>query len=134
MRIANSGAPRPIFCRHAKTEVVQATGLPAGLFEDAQYEEVTISAVPGDLFVFFSDGIVDAVTPKGEQFGRARVERIVTSRCEASAAEVVESIFDAVEDHTKGLPAFDDETVVVLKVTANGAIAVGSKSKLERKS
>jgi sigma-B regulation protein RsbU (phosphoserine phosphatase) len=129
MRMANSGAPRPIFCSDARAEVVQATGLPAGLFEDAQYEEVTINAVPGDLFVFFSDGIVDAVSPKGEQFGRARVERVVTSSCNFSAAQVVDSIFDAVEDHTKGLSAFDDETVVALKVTVNGAVAVGGKSK-----
>jgi sigma-B regulation protein RsbU (phosphoserine phosphatase) len=133
MRVANSGAPRPIFCRNAKTEIVQATGLPAGLFEDAQYEEVVINADPGDLFVFFSDGIIDAVSPKGEQFGRARVERVVASRCDASAAQLVESIFDAVEDHTKGLPAFDDETVVALKVTGNDGVAAGSKSKQARK-
>lgn len=121
MQIANSGAPRPIFCCDDTIEIVQATGLPAGLFDDAQYEEVTIKAKPGDLFVFFSDGIVDAVSPKGEQFGRPRIERVVQSARGGSATSVVDAIFDAIEDHSKGCTAFDDETVVALKVTANGA-------------
>lgn len=122
MQIANSGAPRPIYCCDEKIDIVQATGLPAGLFDDAEYEEVTINAKPGDLFVFFSDGIVDAVCPEGEQFGRGRIERVVQSARGASAPNVVKAIFDAIEDHSKGCMAFDDETVVALKVTADGAV------------
>ena len=72
LQIANSGLPRPIYCHDGKMEVIEATGLPLGLFDDAEYEEFTSAAKPGDMFVFFSDGILDARNRAGEMFGRER--------------------------------------------------------------
>ncbi len=58
-----------------KIELIEATGLPLGLFEEADYEEFTFQAKPGDMFVFFSDGILDASNKTGEMFGRRRTGR-----------------------------------------------------------
>ena len=116
MQMANSGQPRPIYCTGGRTEIVESTGLPLGLLEDAEYDETTIHAKPGDVFVFFSDGIVDAQNAKDEQFGRKRVEEIVAKQHEKSAEQIVEAIFAAVKTFSKGVQPFDDETVVVLKV------------------
>jgi phosphoserine phosphatase RsbU/P len=116
MHLANSGQPRPIYCQNGRTQIVESTGLPLGLLEDAEYDEVTIHAKPGDVFVLFSDGILDAQNAKDEQFGRKRVEEIVAKNCERSAEEIVNAIFKAVQAHCNGVPAFDDETVVVMKV------------------
>src|SRR6185312_16413291 len=116
LQVSNSGLPRPIYCQGGKTEVIDATGLPLGLFDDATYDEFTFRLKPGDLFVFFSDGILDARNPAGELFGRERAER-VASRCwEMSAQEVVNSLFDAVNEHTAGEETFDDQTVVAIRV------------------
>src|SRR6266851_854301 len=76
LQIANSGLPRPIYCHDGKVEIIEATGLPLGLFDDAEYDEFTFKAKPGDMFVFFSDGILDARNTDGELFGRQRVEQI----------------------------------------------------------
>jgi sigma-B regulation protein RsbU (phosphoserine phosphatase) len=119
MQIANSGQPRPIYCHNGKTEIVESTGLPLGLFEDAEYDEVTLHAHPGDVFVFFSDGIVDAVNHKDHQFGRHRVEEVVRKNCERSADDLVAAIFAAVDEHSAGVSPFDDETVVVVKIREN---------------
>jgi sigma-B regulation protein RsbU (phosphoserine phosphatase) len=116
MHLANSGQPRPIYCQNGRTQIVESTGLPLGLLEDAEYDEVTIHAKPGDVFVLFSDGILDAQNAKDEQFGRKRVEEIVAKNCGRSAGEIVDAIFKAVQAHCNGVPAFDDETVVVMKV------------------
>ncbi|HEY6251456.1 MAG TPA: GAF domain-containing protein, partial [Candidatus Angelobacter sp.] len=56
MRVANSGMPRPIFCSKGHAHMIEVAGLPLGLFENVSYDEVTIQASPGDVFVFFSDG------------------------------------------------------------------------------
>jgi sigma-B regulation protein RsbU (phosphoserine phosphatase) len=117
MQVANSGFPRPLFCHDGVITVVEALGLPLGLFDDAQYEEMTIAAAPGDVFVFFSDGILDAAGPDGEQFGRARLERVVAQTWAASAEEIADSIITAVNQYSAGADPFDDQTVVVLKVT-----------------
>ena len=116
MQIANSGQPRPIYCHRGKTQIVEAAGLPLGLLEDADYDEVTLHAHPGDVFVFFSDGIIDAQNAQEELFGRPRLEEVVRKHCEGSAEELVAQIFAAADAHAVGVAPFDDETVVVVKI------------------
>ncbi|HXM61660.1 MAG TPA: SpoIIE family protein phosphatase [Terriglobales bacterium] len=116
LQVANSGLPRPIYCHDGKIEIIEATGLPLGLFDDADYDEFSFRAKPGDMFVFFSDGILDASNKAEELFGRERVGEIVAANPNASADEMVELIFQAVAEHASGVEAFDDQTVVAIRV------------------
>jgi len=116
LRIANSGLPRPIYSQAGRTSIVQATGLPLGPFDDATFDELDIEVAPGDVFVFFSDGISDAANPALETFGRSRIEKIVEDNHSRSPQEIVDAIFDAVRVFCQGCHPFDDETVVVLKI------------------
>jgi phosphoserine phosphatase RsbU/P len=116
MRVANSGLPRPIYCHEGHAHMLEAAGLPLGMFEDVHYDEVTIHARPGDVFVFFSDGIVDASNLKDEQFGRNRVELVIDKNAGGSAQTIVDAILEAVTEFSSGAEVFDDQTVVVLKV------------------
>jgi sigma-B regulation protein RsbU (phosphoserine phosphatase) len=116
LQLANSGLPRPLHCRDGKVEEIQVTGLPMGLFANADYDELTVRARRGDFFLFFSDGILDATSSKGQMFGRHRLEEIMKTHCHASAAELVDAIFTAVSTHAEGVEAFDDQTIVALKI------------------
>jgi sigma-B regulation protein RsbU (phosphoserine phosphatase) len=116
LQVANSGLPRPIYCHDGKIEIIEATGLPLGLFDEADYDEFTFQAKPGDMFVFFSDGILDASNKAQELFGRERVGQIVAANANASAAAIVKLIFEAVAEHASGEDAFDDQTVVAIRV------------------
>jgi len=116
LTVSNSGLPRPIFVHGGKNEVIEATGLPLGLFDEAEYDELHFKMKPGDLFVFFSDGILDARNRQGELFGRGRVERIIAENSESTAAQLVDTIFKAVADHSAGVETFDDQTVVAIRV------------------
>jgi sigma-B regulation protein RsbU (phosphoserine phosphatase) len=116
LTVSNSGLPRPIYMHGGKTEVIEATGLPLGLFDEAEYDEFEFRMKGGDLFVLFSDGILDARNRKGELFGRGRVERIVSESAGKSAAHVVDAIFKAVAEHSAGVETFDDQTVVAIRV------------------
>jgi len=118
MRVANSGLPRPIYCHEGHAHMIEAAGLPLGMFSDAGYDETTIHASPGDVFVFFSDGVVDASTEKDEQFGRVRVEHVIVKHAGETAQEIADAIFQATSDFSAGAPVFDDQTAVVLKVMA----------------
>ena len=102
--------------RPGKIEIIEATGLPLGLFDDAEYDEFTFRAKPRDMFVFFSDGIIDARNKAGELFGRTRVEEIVRQCWEGSVESVVNSLFKAASEHAAGEETFDDQTVVAIKV------------------
>src|SRR5450755_2633115 len=116
--VANSGLPRPIYCHDGKIEFIEATGLPLGLFDEADYDEFSFKAKPGDLFVFYSDGILDARNRHGQSFGEERVEAIVANCATKSADCVVNELFKAVTEHAAGVEAFDDQTVVAIKVKA----------------
>ena len=70
LQIANSGLPRPLYWHDGRVEIVESTGLPLGLFEEADFEDFVFQTHPGDLFVLFSDGILDAQSSSGELFGR----------------------------------------------------------------
>ncbi len=79
------------------------------------------AAIAGDVFLFFSDGILDATSSKGELFGRHRLEKIVRDNARRSAEELVDTIFTAVSSHAEGVEAFDDQTIVAIKVKGTSA-------------
>ncbi len=117
--VANSGLPRPIYCHDGNIEFVNATGLPLGLFDEADYDEFSFKTKPGDLFVFYSDGILDARNRHGQSFGPERVGAIVAACATKSANCVVNEIFKAVSIHAAGVETFDDQTVVAIKVKSS---------------
>jgi sigma-B regulation protein RsbU (phosphoserine phosphatase) len=116
LRVANSGLPRPLYCHDGKIELIEIAGLPSGLFDDAEYDELSFRAKPGDMFVFFSDGILDARNRAGAMFGRGRLDQVVSQSVGEPPDAVVKAIFKAVTEHAAGEEAFDDETVVVIRV------------------
>src|SRR5260221_7669342 len=114
LQVANSGLPRPIYCHKGKTQLIEATGLPLGLFDEADYDELSFKAKPGDLFVFYSDGILDARNRDGHSFGPERVAAIVAGCATKTAGCVVTEIFKAVTEHSGGVDKFYDQNEVAL--------------------
>ncbi len=127
LTVANSGLPRPIYVHNGKNESIEATGLPLGLFDEAEYDEFTFRMKPGDMFVFFSDGILDARNREGELFSRQQVDDVISGCTEQSAACVVESLFKAVAEHSAGVETFDDQTVVAIRVRGTSQTAPKKK-------
>jgi sigma-B regulation protein RsbU (phosphoserine phosphatase) len=123
LSVANSGLPRPIYVHGGKNEIIEATGLPLGLFDEAEYDEFRFRMKPGDMFVFFSDGILDARNHNGELFGRGRVEKTVLECAGESADCVVDLLFKAVAEHSAGVETFDDQTVVAIRVKSGAQTA-----------
>jgi sigma-B regulation protein RsbU (phosphoserine phosphatase) len=117
LRIANSGLPHPYRCStRGKAERVEISGLPLGLFATAEYDEVTFRTRPGDVFLFFSDGIPDAQNEAGQLFGMKRLARVLELHRKQPADEIVEAVFAEVNSFVGSVEAFDDQTVAVLKI------------------
>ncbi len=116
LRVANSGLPRPLRCHRGRVERVDSVGLPLGLFDDPSYDEVTYQVQAGDVFVFFSDGVLDAQDRQGDMFGSDRLTQVIEAHCDLPADAIVSAIFSAVGEFTAGENPYDDQTVVVLKI------------------
>jgi sigma-B regulation protein RsbU (phosphoserine phosphatase) len=70
------------------------------------------------MVLFFSDGIIDAINSRGEQFGTERVATLLQHHPTAalSAQGAVDALVEAVSTHQSGTAHFDDETIIVLRV------------------
>jgi phosphoserine phosphatase RsbU/P len=118
MSAAAAGVDCPVPQDGFSVTTIQTEGFPLGLFPNAQYDELTIQAKPGDVLVFFSDGIADAENGDGEMFGTERLTEVLREHPSAcnSAQATVDAILAAVAAFQAGTPHFDDETLVVLRV------------------
>src|SRR4029077_16126334 len=112
--MANAGALPPMICRAGEILKLRVEGVPLGLLPDRDYEEITFQARSGDVFVLYSDGIPDHLSPAGEEYGRRKWTSTVRARYPRSAQGVIDATFADLDRFNREL--FDDQTLVVLKV------------------
>ncbi len=114
MVMANAGALPPMICRGGEILKLRVEGVPLGLLDSREYEEITFEARPGDTMVLYSDGITDHLNTAGTEYGRGRLAQIVRSHCSGPACDLIGTIFDELDKFST--TAFDDQTVFVMKV------------------
>ena len=116
MTISNAGAEPLLICRKCKILTPKVEGVPIGLLEHQQYDEVTYQAEAEDMLLLFSDGVEDQLNSKEEHFGRSRVQRLLTAHCEETPVAIVNHIFSELDRFRDGVALTDDQTVVTMKV------------------
>src|SRR5579872_2114906 len=116
--LANSGLPYPIRATAEEVTQIELPGVPLGSFSGSTYDEVTVALHQGDLFVFCTDGVFEAMNGSGEEFGAARLIDVVAGARQQDAKTVVASIVSAVDAFREGTAPNDDMTVVAVKITA----------------
>jgi sigma-B regulation protein RsbU (phosphoserine phosphatase) len=118
MVMANSGLPYPLRCRGETTSPIELPGVPLGAFPGSAYDEVTFDLAAGDLFVFCTDGVSDALDARKREFGPERLLEVIHASRQKTAREVVDAVFEAVQDFRGEVPANDDMTAVAIRITA----------------
>ncbi len=112
----NAGHPPPL-CVSAEGRVERLVegGAVLGPLPDARYERGFVRLRSGDLVVLYTDGIIEAESPDGVEWGAEQLVELVRSRHGQPAQEVADAIFDALAEHTGGAPPMDDRTVTVVR-------------------
>jgi len=118
LTIANAGGPLPLLIHDGQVSEVNVGGMPLGLLPEAEYEEVRLTLTPGDVVVFASDGIHEAMNKDLEEFGIVRLKSILAGVNPADPGyTVAQKIVKATDEHTgAGRTAHDDRTLLVLRV------------------
>ena len=112
--MANAGALPPMIARGGEVLNIRVEGVPLGLLEARDYENVTVQTEPGDLIVLYSDGITDHMGPGGREYGKGRLAHLVRTHSSRSAEDLIDAILaDLDKISTK---PFDDQTLFVMKV------------------
>jgi sigma-B regulation protein RsbU (phosphoserine phosphatase) len=112
--MANAGALPPMIAREGEVLNIRVEGVPLGLLETRDYENVTVQTEPGDTIVLYSDGITDHMGPGGREFGKGRLAHLLRTNSNRAPEDLINAIFtDLDKISTK---PFDDQTLFVMKV------------------
>jgi sigma-B regulation protein RsbU (phosphoserine phosphatase) len=116
LSMANAGALPPMICRNGEILKLRLEGVPLGLLENREYEEIQFQTEPGDTIVLYSDGLPDQGNRRGEEYGRSRIAKVTRANCHLSAQEITEKIFEDLDRFSSGAAKFDDQTLLVIRV------------------
>jgi sigma-B regulation protein RsbU (phosphoserine phosphatase) len=116
LRMANAGQEQPILLHGGRCEKIRLAGFPLGMFEEMTYDERSFILDPGDVVVFYSDGIGDAQSPSGAFFGYDGVIQQLTANQHLSADAIADRILEEADSFSGGKHPTDDRTLVVLKI------------------
>jgi sigma-B regulation protein RsbU (phosphoserine phosphatase) len=119
LNIANAGGTLPLLIRNGEVTEINVTGMPLGLLPEAEYDDLTLNLLPGDIVVFASDGIHESMNKDQEEFGSERLKALLSTVVpEDPGYTVAQRIVKATDDHAGiGRPPHDDRTLLVLRVT-----------------
>ncbi|WP_051670661.1 PP2C family protein-serine/threonine phosphatase [Bryobacter aggregatus] len=122
LRYVNAGQNSPFLFRHGDTpaivESLTTGGLPIGIVAESHYQSGGMQLHDGDVLIAYTDGVVEALNAKQEEFGEARLKEIVQASLSTSAAEICRQIASQLNAFVADTAQFDDITLVVMKIQA----------------
>jgi sigma-B regulation protein RsbU (phosphoserine phosphatase) len=114
LKYSNAGHNYPLLLRaNGAVEQLAGGGMVLGLFPMAHYELRETMLDPGDMLALYSDGVTEACTPTGEEFGEEGLARFLTQRKDESCSRLVSELVNYLRSW-HGSNAFNDDFTVVL--------------------
>jgi serine phosphatase RsbU (regulator of sigma subunit)/putative methionine-R-sulfoxide reductase with GAF domain len=113
----NAGHMPPLLVRAAdgSAEELRTHGMALGILPDIKFEDRSVRLNPGDTFVFYTDGVVEASDSELQMFGREQLRAVVSAHRGESAVELVQTIDETIAAFVGDTPQFDDFTLVVAR-------------------
>ncbi|HEY7956998.1 MAG TPA: SpoIIE family protein phosphatase [Polyangia bacterium] len=117
--LANAGHLPP-FIRRAKEGVLTrldgGAGTAIGIFDDAEYESTAFTLAPGDTLLLCTDGVLEAASPSGEQFGFDRLEASLKAGS-SKTHELAARLLRDVRVHVGEAAQSDDLTLIACGIS-----------------
>ncbi len=114
----SSAGHNPVLIRKASSGAVEALDLPGtvlGVEDDSRLEHTEIELEPGDVALFYTDGVTEAMNEEGVPFGQDRLEALMASDLPKSADGICQVLVAAVADYTGVAEQSDDLTHIVIR-------------------
>jgi sigma-B regulation protein RsbU (phosphoserine phosphatase) len=123
LTFSNAGHNPPILRRaDGSIEYLSEGGVALGVLELSTYEERPLSLFSGDVLILYTDGVTEAFSPEGEEFGLHRLVEVINENYELSARDLLNEIYERVQDFTSDSAQLDDLTMVAIKVLPPGSL------------
>lgn len=115
-----NGGHNPPALYHAATgevEYMQTGGRALGWFPGNVFDAIEIQLQPGDVIVYYTDGLTEAENPVAEPYGEERLAEAIKRWHNESAHDIRDHILEDVDLFCDGNPPFDDITMLVVRYT-----------------
>lgn len=112
----NAGHPIPLHVSGTRVTQLISHGMLLGVLDEVEYERSTVSLKPGDLIVFFSDGVSEAMSRTRKMFRSDGVVEALKECVHDSSEAVLEKIWGRLESHLLGSGEPDDRTLLVARL------------------
>jgi serine phosphatase RsbU (regulator of sigma subunit) len=117
LELSNAGHPYPYRLQaDGCLTAIENPSRPLAVGLPQDFRSVSTEVAAGDLFVLYSDGVIEAQAPSGEVFGFERFENVLKTCAGKTAAETRDCVLDAWRSFTGTNCPEDDRTLLVLKV------------------
>lgn len=118
------GFTKPLYFRKSskKPVFIRACNFPLGTVRKHEYFPFEINFELGDLFILYSDGIVEAISPDGELYGEKRLSQVIEEYFDLNPEEISDKIKQSVMDFTGQEVLEDDFTLFIMQVEKFGHI------------
>jgi sigma-B regulation protein RsbU (phosphoserine phosphatase) len=130
LHYVNAGHNPPILLGSHNGQRLDQGGVPLGLFPDYEFKMGELVLQPMDMLVLYSDGITEAATKDGEEFGEARLEAVISDNRHAPVAEIRERVLQAVRNWS-GKDPEDDMTLVIVRATKDAGMTLAARTAKE---
>ena len=114
-RLANGGMPYPYLLHGAEITRLAVSGVPLGLLEELQYDEIEFQMEPGDLLLLTSDGVTDAMNPMEEMYDEKRFLESARLHADKPIAQCVRNLYQDIFHFTQNAEVHDDVTILALR-------------------
>jgi len=115
LTFCNGGHNPPMLVTRSGVRRLETGGPIVGLFEFAAFDEETVQLEPGDCLVTFTDGVSEALSSEGEEFGDERILECLQANPAGDPSGLLHDLFERVREFTAGAPQSDDVTALVVR-------------------
>jgi sigma-B regulation protein RsbU (phosphoserine phosphatase) len=118
LRYVLAGHPAPVLLSDDGSEgrLLDGSGLPIGLVEEAEFEEHRLQLKPGDRLFAYSDGIPEMEEPKGDPYGTERLIHALGQTLHEPLEAAVTYLSEDLDRWSSGLQSQDDISIIGVRI------------------
>ena len=112
----NAGHNAPVLFRNDQFISLETGGTLLGIISDSEYKEEKVQLQTGDVILFYTDGIIDAINASNEAFGIERLLEILRHNKNLNSKDLIEAIYEELLKFSDHVSQIDDLTLIALRV------------------